>query len=127
MPQNPTQEKDLSNRGGRSQTAQQYYDSGVKSGSTAVERYCRLYYRWGVRTREKESLKDAEDKAEVLGPQRYYCCGDMGGTTAAERYCRLAPQRYYRWVRGTTALTQTGQGREERSLQWKGNARRVRS
>ena len=56
------------------------------------------YYRWGAREREKESLKDAEDKAEVPGPQRYYCCGATGGTTAVERYCRLAPQRYYRWV-----------------------------
>ena len=55
------------------------------------------YYRWGAREREKKSLKEAENKAEVPGPQRYYCCGATGGTIAAERYCRL-------WLlSGTTA------------------------
>ena len=37
-----TREKDPSNRGGRSQTAQRYYGSGVKGSSIAAERYCRL-------------------------------------------------------------------------------------
>ena len=80
------------------------------------------------RIRERESLKDVEDEAEVPGTPavlllwshgRYYRCGAV--------LPLVAPQRYYRWVRGTTAWTQTGQGREERTLQWNGKARRVRS
>jgi len=62
------------------------------------------YYRWGEREREKVSLKETEDRAEVPGPQRYYCCGATAvlplrsGTAACgfsavlplgARYCRL--------------------------------------
>ena len=65
----------------------------------------RPYYRWqcgttaGVQKRERESLKDAEDEAEVPGTPavlllwshgRYYRCGAV--------LPLVAPQRYYRWV-----------------------------
>ena len=66
------------------------------------------YYRWGEREREKGSLKEAEDQAEVPGPQRYYCCGATAGLPLRSgiaacgfsavlplgaRYCRLDPDR----------------------------------
>ena len=62
------------------------------------------YYRWGAREREKGSLKEAEDQAEVPSPQQYYCYGATAvlplrsGTAACgfsailplgARYCRL--------------------------------------
>ena len=74
------------------------------------------YYRWGACEREKGSLKNAEDTADVLGPQRYYCCGatsvlPLRSGTAACGFSAVLPlgARYYR-------VTQTGQRRERRDL-----------
>ena len=82
-----------------------------------------------TRKRPLESRRKEPDCPAVLrqrGHGRYYHRG------AVLPLVTLRP--YYRWQcgttagsRGTTAGTQTGQGREERSLQWNGKDRRVRS